>query len=530
MFNQMKQNYRKRNVYTLEDTYKILDLQDNVTVVPVKGEELFKDCDEVFDEIYKRPKAGTIKKNHIFSYSEDTIATVTLATKTSDHSSSMQTQQLIKLKNKWTPEERLEKMSDIDPIPLTRPGLSYMKQVHLYSKWRRLLPSHLQDVTCPKPSRLIIEQCKKDTKRKNDLKRAKMYPNNDDESQHSNENDLVQPNENSTSKTNRSRSKSVLTRKRLASRRDNSIIMDVQVPDDTELFTQPPPPTIAADVESLDSEENVRQARKKRHVRKKDVSVDDEHNETDEDDNDDRNDPDFVIDAGSATEVHDSDEDGSLLDDPFIFTEDSFIPKGSTTEERELEHKGRAKTLMARRLGKVEAKKQIKANKSSTNPKTSSPDKNDLDKDEDDSKLENRIKTIAARRRGKVSAMKEARVDRMSEGNPKNTPPVNVEPSINENGTSSSTNDDIDKRKSYDPKIIAKTKTVMERGRGKLEAMKQTRAEESVQKDIQQQKRKDRLKLSQKKKSDLPSPKPPSERRLRSDTPKRTLRNRQVKL
>ena len=67
MFNQMKKNYRNRNVYTLEDTYKILDLQDNVIVAPVKGEELFRDWDEVFDEIYKRPKAGTIKKNHIFS-------------------------------------------------------------------------------------------------------------------------------------------------------------------------------------------------------------------------------------------------------------------------------------------------------------------------------------------------------------------------------------------------------------------------------------------------------------------------------
>ena len=40
--------------------------------------------------------------------------------------------------------------------------------------------------------------------------------------------------------------------------------MDVQVTNDTELFTQPPPPTIAGDVESLDSESNVRQVCKKR--------------------------------------------------------------------------------------------------------------------------------------------------------------------------------------------------------------------------------------------------------------------------
>ena len=67
-------------------------------MVPVKGDELFRDWDEVFDKIYKRPKDGTIKKNHIFSISDDTIDTVILATKTSNHSSSIQTQQLIKPK------------------------------------------------------------------------------------------------------------------------------------------------------------------------------------------------------------------------------------------------------------------------------------------------------------------------------------------------------------------------------------------------------------------------------------------------
>ena len=301
-------------------------------MVPVKGEELFRDWDEVFDKIYKRPKAGTIKKNHIFSISDDTIDTMTLATKTSSHSSSIQPQQLIKLKKKWTPEERLDKMSDIDLIPLTRPGLSYMKQVHLYSKRRGLLPSHLQDVTCPKPLQHIIEQCKKDTKRKNELKIAKIHPNSDNDLKHSNENNLAQPNENSQSKMNRSTPTTVLTRKRPASRRENiSIILDEQVTDDTELFTHPHPPTIAGDVESLDSESNIKQVRKKRHVRKKVVSVYEESDETDNnnnnDDNNDPNDSDFVIDTGSATEVNKNDKDGSFLEDPFIFTEESFIPK-----------------------------------------------------------------------------------------------------------------------------------------------------------------------------------------------------------
>ena len=227
-------------------------------------------------------------------------------------------------------------------------------------------------------------------------------------------------------------------------------------------------------------------------------------NDNNDDDNDDPNDPDFIIDAGSATEVNKSDKDGSFLEDPFIFTEESFNPKEPTTEERESEHEHRTKTLMARRLGKVESKKQSKAEKgnkkkfgiiqqnanskkSSTNPQTASPDKNNLNKDDDDSKLDSRIKTIAARRHGRVEAMKEARVDMASEGNHSSTPPVNTELSINKRSTSSANsdiNDNIDKRNSNDPKLIDRKKTVMARRSGKLDAMNQVRAEESVQKDI----------------------------------------------
>ena len=156
-----------------------------------------------------------------------------------------------------------------------------------------------------------------------------------------------------------------------------------------------------------------------------------------------------------------------------------------------------------------------------------------MDKDDDDSKLDSQIKTIAARRHGKVKAMKEARVDMTLERNHNSTPPVNTEPSINKQSTSSANsdiNDNIDERNSNDPKLINSKKTVMARRSGKLEAMKQARAEESAQKDIQQPKKKDRLKLSRKKKPDPTSIKPPSGHRLQSDVPKRTLRNRQVNL
>ena len=43
MFNAMKQNYTRRNVYTKEETYRILDSEESVKVVPAGGK--FKDWD-----------------------------------------------------------------------------------------------------------------------------------------------------------------------------------------------------------------------------------------------------------------------------------------------------------------------------------------------------------------------------------------------------------------------------------------------------------------------------------------------------
>lgn len=154
---------------------------------------------EYLTKSIKYPRLDPSRRFIFFSFSDNTINTVTLTTKTSNNLSSKLTQQLLKLKSEWTPQDRLHNMTDIDTIPLTKPGLSYMKQVQFYSKWRNLLPLHQQDVTCPKPSREIIKQYKRDTKQKNQLKQAMMYPNdNNNKSQDSSEKDNAQANKAST--------------------------------------------------------------------------------------------------------------------------------------------------------------------------------------------------------------------------------------------------------------------------------------------------------------------------------------------
>ena len=173
MFNTMKRNYARRNVYTKEETYRILDLEDSVEVVPAGGK--FMDWDSEFDQIYKRPKSGTISKNHYFSFEYYHIDDMLLTTKVSYNSNITSTQKLVKIKKGWSVIDRQNYLATMKPSPLKKPGLSDQKQVHLYSKWRPLIPIEYQDISCPKPSDNVIERMKKDLKAKQELKEALLY-------------------------------------------------------------------------------------------------------------------------------------------------------------------------------------------------------------------------------------------------------------------------------------------------------------------------------------------------------------------
>ena len=245
MFNSMKHRYHHRNIYTLEETYKILNLDDNVTVNPITLKD-FYDWDSFFEKIYKRPKAGSIKKNHIFQLSSETIDTCTLITKVADSSTTAQSQELSKVPKGGTIEERKQLISDPEPPNLVKPGLSFMKQVHLYTKWRPLLPIELQDITCPKPPEDVFHKCKTSLKKKRQLKEALIF----DDEDHA-----------TSSKRTRSASKKITRKRMKLSTEDNfDDDNDINIPIVTNvefaagqggMFTQPPPPTIAADVESL---------------------------------------------------------------------------------------------------------------------------------------------------------------------------------------------------------------------------------------------------------------------------------------
>ena len=172
-----------------------------------------------------------------------------MITKVADNSTVSQTQQLIKLSKGASVDDRNAIVLDPNPPNLTIPGLSFMKQVHLFTKWRPLLPVGLQDITCPQLFEDVVMKGKSSLKQKRKLKGALMF-------------DGFEDGDNRT-RTKRTRSgANKVTRKRMTlltegtfdedTNRDKSLISNLEyATGGGNLSTQPPPPTIATDVKSL---------------------------------------------------------------------------------------------------------------------------------------------------------------------------------------------------------------------------------------------------------------------------------------
>jgi len=69
LFNSLKHEYRKKNLYTMEDLITSLDVSDCVTVIPTVPED-FMNYDAFLKDLF-RDLACKVKQNHIFACSED---------------------------------------------------------------------------------------------------------------------------------------------------------------------------------------------------------------------------------------------------------------------------------------------------------------------------------------------------------------------------------------------------------------------------------------------------------------------------
>jgi uncharacterized protein YnzC (UPF0291/DUF896 family) len=69
LFNSLKHEYRKKNLYTMEELIKSLGVSDYVTVVPTTAED-FHNYDAFLKDLF-RDLARKVKQNHMFLCSED---------------------------------------------------------------------------------------------------------------------------------------------------------------------------------------------------------------------------------------------------------------------------------------------------------------------------------------------------------------------------------------------------------------------------------------------------------------------------
>ena len=155
MFNLLKIKWHKSNVYTFQQALEILGTVDNV--LPIDASNVHIDYATFFEKWYKQPASGTIQKNHIFTFDSTNIHDCIMTTKWSFNADVTSTQSIKKI-DKNTPAwlrklEILHKQKSF----LAKPGLKPIKQVHLYTKWRKVVPHPFKDELCPLPSNEVIE-------------------------------------------------------------------------------------------------------------------------------------------------------------------------------------------------------------------------------------------------------------------------------------------------------------------------------------------------------------------------------------
>ena len=163
MFNLLKISWRKSNIYCFSQALEVLNSVDDVTAIDASC-NYHHDYDKTFKAFYKQPVSGTIQKNHIFSFKKDNMNNVIMFTKRSANAKVTSSQSLKKREKPFQSKIRQLRLlhatiDGLDPI-----GLKPIKQVHLYTKWRKFIPQQYRDETCPLPSNETIRTVKKTKK------------------------------------------------------------------------------------------------------------------------------------------------------------------------------------------------------------------------------------------------------------------------------------------------------------------------------------------------------------------------------
>ena len=139
----------------MQQFLNLMNASEYVTAVKVLDSD-FKDYYELLDSLYKDLNKPGVKKWQIFSVEkEEEGQPLSMVFKTSNQTEAIKTNFPIKK----TTTNRHEKLT-AQVLQLSAPGRKDIKQVELYTKYRRFVPLVWQNDCCPKPADEILARFK----------------------------------------------------------------------------------------------------------------------------------------------------------------------------------------------------------------------------------------------------------------------------------------------------------------------------------------------------------------------------------
>jgi flavodoxin len=165
LFNLLKKEYRKKQVFTMTQLQDVLDQNSYVSCNKV-GEDDFYNFGQFKDTVYKQtPLLGNTKKYQLF-YSTNQEKGV-LFGKSSN--TDQQEHQMDLQKGTGEVRENILKFFNIDDVPkLVEKDhrIKWIKQVELYPKWRKHVPDKHKSPLCDNPGDDVLQSIKEDRKKK----------------------------------------------------------------------------------------------------------------------------------------------------------------------------------------------------------------------------------------------------------------------------------------------------------------------------------------------------------------------------
>ncbi len=154
LFNQLKLQQHKLNMYTMSQLVDCLNFCINITFIESKSDYFF-DYGNLLDKFYQSFQAGSIQKNHLF-WVESSNPTKMFMKPSADSDTIISYE--FKTSTKIADLNRMQQLQQLSPVSLQQPGIKPIKQVELYKNWRPFEHSEYRDEICPKTSDEVINE------------------------------------------------------------------------------------------------------------------------------------------------------------------------------------------------------------------------------------------------------------------------------------------------------------------------------------------------------------------------------------